>query len=155
MVGASTAVEGLLARETDTETETQARPAETLQDTAHRLAEDLAQAISSRVTGMVGEEREGTGPAQYSFTGSAGGLLSSLQDLLPGTQTAPTNVTSSGPPSSGSSPPTSLSSVLHSLHSTYQATTGDTGAPSFQFSTPPPPFPTIPMLEPPTPAPLP
>ena len=40
----STAVEGLLAREEDSAS----GRAGSLQDTAHRLAEDLAQAISSR-----------------------------------------------------------------------------------------------------------
>ena len=48
----------------------------------------LLQVISSRVTGMVGEEgRSGAAP-QYSFAGSAGGLLSSLQELLPTSQVA-------------------------------------------------------------------
>ena len=74
---------------------------ESLQNTATRLAEDLAQVllinrqcshaiislqvISSRVTGMVGEEGRSSAP-QYSFAGSAGGLLSSLQELLPTSQ---------------------------------------------------------------------
>ena len=43
------------------------------------------QVISSRVTGMVGEEGRSSAP-QYSFAGSAGGLLSSLQELLPTSQ---------------------------------------------------------------------
>ena len=116
----SSVVEGLLAREEEDE-----RREESLQNTATRLAEDLAQVkltnnpkntinsvplsvliqpikylllcsssnallqvISSRVTGMVGEEgRSGAAP-QYSFAGSAGGLLSSLQELLPTSQVA-------------------------------------------------------------------
>ena len=89
-------VEGLLAREEEDE-----RREESLQNTATRLAEDLAQVllinrqcshaiislqvISSRVTGMVGEEGRSSAP-QYSFAGSAGGLLSSLQELLPTSQ---------------------------------------------------------------------
>lgn len=91
----SSVVEGLLAREEE-------RREESLQNTATRLAEDLAQVlvfvvrksfqchfcrqvISSRVTGMVGEEGRSSAP-QYSFAGSAGGLLSSLQELLPTSQ---------------------------------------------------------------------
>ena len=95
----SSVVEGLLAREEEEE-----RREESLQNTATRLAEDLAQVIvvvavvvvrksfqciaqviSSRVTGMVGEEGRSSAP-QYSFAGSAGGLLSSLQELLPTSQ---------------------------------------------------------------------
>ena len=92
----SSVVEGLLAREEEDE-----RREESLQNTATRLAEDLAQVllinrqcshaiislqvISSRVTGMVGEEGRSSAP-QYSFAGSAGGLLSSLQELLPTSQ---------------------------------------------------------------------
>ena len=93
----SSVVEGLLAREEEEE-----RREESLQNTATRLAEDLAQVlvfvvrksfqchfcrqvISSRVTGMVGEDGRSSAP-QYSFAGSAGGLLSSLQELLPTSQ---------------------------------------------------------------------
>ena len=66
----SSVVEGLLAREDEEE-----RREESLQNTATRLAEDLAQVISSRVTGMVGEEgRSGAAGPHYSFAGSAGGL---------------------------------------------------------------------------------
>ena len=56
-------------------------------------------------------------------------------------------MSSSGPASSSSTPPASLSSVLHTLHSTYtqqqQQEGGGGTAPTFQFATPPPPFPTV------------
>ena len=57
-------------------------------------------------------------------------------------------MSSSGPASSSSTPPASLSSVLHTLHSTYtqqqqQQQEGGGTAPTFQFATPPPPFPTV------------
>ena len=147
-----------------------------ISDTAQRLAEDLAQAISSRVTGLpvsttTGPALTSTAPSQadQQLLASAGGLLSSLQDLLPG-------------PGQPGVPPTSLSTVLQNLSSTYatgassapglsQASTGrpsvdittssssesvtspslTTGGPTFQFSTPPPLFPTLPV-DPPTPA---
>lgn len=135
-----------------------------ISDTAQRLAEDLAQAISSRVTGLPlstttsGPALTSTAPSQadQQLLASAGGLLSSLQDLLPG-------------PGQPGVPPTSLSTVLQSLSSTYantgagsapglsQASTGrpsvdittssssesvaspslTPGGPTFQFSTPP------------------
>merc|ERR1719361_1037233 len=144
----SSVVEGLLAREEEDE-----RREESLQNTATRLAEDLAQVISSRVTGMVGEEGRSSAP-QYSFAGSAGGLLSSLQELLPTSQAQA--VSSSGPASSsGSPPPASLSSVLQTLHSTYTQQQEAATAPTFQFATPPPPFPTVPVSPLEAPAPLP
>ena len=145
-----------------------------ISDTAARLAEDLAQAISSRVSGFPGPTSTGPGAALTStapsqadqqLLQSAGGLLSSLQDLLPG-------------PGQPGVPPTSLSTVLQTLSSSYatgaasvpgpgQHDTGvsqsSTGRPSvdittssssesvtspsipptFQFSTPPPLFPTL------------
>ena len=61
-------------------------------------------------------------------------------------------MSSSGPASSsGSTPPASLSSVLHTLHSTYTAQQQQEAAtaPTFQFATPPPPFPTVDNLQPP------
>ena len=142
----SSVVEGLLAREDEEE-----RREESLQNTATRLAEDLAQVISSRVTGMVGEEgRSGAAGPHYSFAGSAGGLLSSLQELLPTSQAQTVS-------SSTSTPPASLSSVLHTLHSTYtqQQQQDASTAPTFQFATPPPPFPTVPVSPLEAPAPLP
>ena len=137
----STAVEGLLAREDDSA----GGRAGSLQDTAHRLAEDLAQAISSRVTGIVGEEAGGATP----FTGSAGGLLSSLQDLLPSSQqgAGQPRPTTDTPP-----PPASLSAVLQSLQTTYAPGT-DPYLPA--TTAPPPPFPTIPIETGPLPPPLP
>eukprot|EP00092_Neocalanus_flemingeri_P041280 GFUD01044951.1.p1 GENE.GFUD01044951.1~~GFUD01044951.1.p1 ORF type:complete len:4316 (+),score=1501.53 GFUD01044951.1:136-13083(+) len=132
-------------------------------DTAHRLAEDLANAISNRVTSfpnMSGQQPVSTTAAQdtqpqFTFQ-SAGGLLSSLQDLLP-TQGQDTI------------PPASLSSVLQTLHSSYQNTGAGTGGstdatnllnqvtsaetasalpPTFHFATPPPLFPTLPIAPP-------
>ena len=148
VVSENAAVEGLLEAESRREEQEAAggRREESLQDTAHRLAEDLAAAISSRVTTMVGEE--GAGAAA---SAASSGLLSSLQDLLPGAGATPAlQASTSGPPSSTPSPPASLSSVLHSLQSSYQAG----GDPSFTFATPPPaPFPPVPV-EPAT-APLP
>ena len=142
----SSVVEGLLAREDEEE-----RREESLQNTATRLAGDLAQVISSRVTGMVGEEgRSGAAGPHYSFAGSAGGLLSSLQELLPTSQAQTVS-------SSTSTPPASLSSVLHTLHSTYtqQQQQDASTAPTFLFATPPPPFPTVPVSPLEAPAPLP
>jgi len=132
-------------------------------DTAHRLAEDLANAISSRVTsfptmasqGVVSTTAGQDSQPQFTFQ-SAGGLLSSLQDLLPaqGQDTIP---------------PASLSSVLQTLSSSYQNSGSGTGAstdatsllnqvtsvdaastlpPTFHFSTPPPLFPTLPIAPP-------
>ena len=143
-----------------------------ISDTAQRLAEDLAQAISSRVTGLpvsttTGPALTSTAPSQadLQLLSSTQGLLSSLQDLLPG-------------PGQPGVPPTSLSTVLQSLSSTYAASgaasaprlsQSSTGRPSvdittssssesvtspgdlpprgptFQFSTPPPVFPTLPV----------
>jgi len=139
-------------------------------DTAHRLAEDLANAISNRVStsfpnmsaqAISTTAAQDTHP-QFTFQ-SAGGLLSSLQDLLP----------SQGPESI---PPASLSSVLQSLQSGYQNTGSAVGSvapappetnntnvvepvttvaealsglpPTFQFATPPPLFPTLPIAPP-------
>merc|ERR1712142_807311 len=91
-------------------------------DTAHRLAEDLANAISNRVStsfpnmsaqAISTTAAQDTHP-QFTFQ-SAGGLLSSLQDLLP----------SQGPESI---PPASLSSVLQSLQSGYQNTGSAVGS---------------------------
>ena len=62
-------------------------------------------------------------------------------------------MSSSGPASSsGSTPPASLSSVLHTLHSTYTAQQQQEAAtaPTFQFATPPPPFPTVDILQSPS-----
>ena len=62
-------------------------------------------------------------------------------------------MSSSGPASSsGSTPPASLSSVLHTLHSTYTAQQQQEAAtaPTFQFATPPPPFPTVDNLQSPS-----
>jgi len=139
-------------------------------DTAHRLAEDLANAISNRVStsfpnmsaqAISTTAAQDTHP-QFTFQ-SAGGLLSSLQDLLP----------SQG---QESIPPASLSSVLQSLQSGYQNTGSAVGSvapappdtnntnivepvtttaealsglpPTFQFATPPPLFPTLPIAPP-------
>ena len=57
-------------------------------------------------------------------------------------------VSSSGPASSSSSPPASLSSVLQTLHSTYTQQQEAATAPTFQFATPPPPFPTVDLPSP-------
>merc|ERR1719206_1266758 len=90
----------------------------TLADTAHRLAEDLANAISSRVTSFptMSTQPVTTPPAQntqpqFNFQ-SAGGLLSTLQDLLP----------AQAGHQDPSIPPASLSNVLQSLQSSYQNT---------------------------------
>jgi len=139
-------------------------------DTAHRLAEDLANAISSRVTSFptMSTQAVSTTAAQdtqpqFTFQ-SAGGLLSSLQDLLPTTQ--------QGQDTIPTIPPASLSSVLQTLQSSYQATGGSAGQgtytdatnvlnavttstdalanlpPTFHFATPPPLFPTLPIAPP-------
>ena len=57
-------------------------------------------------------------------------------------------MSSSGPASSSSSPPASLSSVLQTLHSTYTQQQEAATAPTFQFATPPPPFPTVDLPSP-------
>ena len=133
-----------------------------ISESAQRLAEDIANAISSRVAGGFPGSSSGVPPAISTagtggasqepgqLLGPAGGLLSSLQDLLP-----------------GQTPPSSLSSVLQTLSSSYsgeqQAAVSASGVPplmstssssesvttpslppTFQFSTPPPLFPGLP-----------
>jgi len=137
----------------------------TLADTAHRLAEDLANAISSRVTSFptMSTQPVTTSPAQntqpqFNFQ-SAGGLLSTLQDLLP----------AQAGHQEGSIPPASLSNVLQSLQSSYQSTGAGAATltdatsvtavttstdtlpsipPTFHFATPPPILPILPIPPP-------
>ena len=92
----------------------------------------------------MGEEAGGATP----FTGSAGGLLSSLQDLLPSSQqgAGPPRPTTDNTPL----PPVSLSAVLQSLQTTYAPGT-DPYLPA--TTAPPPPFPTIPIETAPPPLP--
>jgi len=119
-----------------------------ISDTAHRLAEDLANAISSRVMSTTAAPSQDTQP-QFTFQ-TAGGLLSSLQDLLPSQQQHQDTT----------SPPASLSTVLQSLQSSYQntaatatttttsTTTHPTLPPTFHFATPPPILPILPIPPP-------
>ena len=95
-----------------------------ISDTTQRLAEDLAQAISSRVTGLP-VSTVTSGPALTSTAPSKADqqlLLSSLQDLLPG-------------PGQPGVPPTSLSTVPQSLSSTYATGASASGPGLSQAST--------------------
>ena len=113
-------------------------------DTVSRLTEDLANAISSRVTGIPGlvpvsGPSVTEGESQPAFQT---GLLSTLSELLPsGASSTPSTAVDTS----------SLNSVLQSLANysagapPYDASTPNemTPPPTFQFSTPPPAFPNI------------
>ena len=112
-----------------------------------RLTEDLANAISSRVTSLPGMVP--TTSASSDQPALQSGILSSLSELFPG------GVGGSAVPTAGEAT-SSLNSVLQSLtayssgaqppndSSTPVETTSPAMPPTFQFSTPPPAFPIAP-----------
>jgi len=124
-----------------------------------RLTEDLANAISSRVTSLPGMPGLVPTSAATPAVASAdqqptlqAGLLSQLQDYFPGVGAGAgaTAVTSAA-----ESTTSSLNSVLQSMQAAYSSAappndsstpleTSGTGGPTFEFTTPPPVFPILP-----------
>ena len=126
-----------------------------ISDTVSRLTQDLANAIGGRVSGgPAGSQLAGLGADPGS---GASGLLSSLSELLP---------SGSGAAVATSGAASTLNSVLQSLSASYHHHQGSGGAaagpqetstpiehvsgsdglpPTFHFSTPPPPFPLLPI----------